>query len=344
MISGGLLCERRNSGSPAQKAPLPADCARAAAKASDNNNCLPVQMNQRDVPNQPELLEPPYVYSEENVMISDGHYEYTDTASSLVGHGSYGTVFRGIDRRTDQTIAVKKMLRINVKPSELEAMKRVSNPNLVSLIDICDETDDVTYLIMELCDNDLDHHLCCKAIGGKLSSSELRTVIKSVAQGYFALYEKQIVHRDIKPQNILLVYDAYSNISIAKLTDFGVSRVLSDDGKLCNVAGTLFFMSPEVGANLIKVCEYDHLADMWSIGCVIYQCHTGRMPFDECSLCRLFLQFAGGNYDAYDLPPLPESTSSGLRTLISSLLEIDRAKRATPQQFYDSVMVKSVLS
>lgn len=92
------------------------------------------------------------------------------------------------------------------------------------------------------------------------------------------------------------------------------------------------------------MCEYDHLADMWSIGCVIYQCHTGQMPFDECSLCRLFLHFAGGNYDAYDLPDLPDDTSTSLRMLISSLLEIDRAKRATPQQFYNSVVLKSVLS
>ncbi|KAI1716177.1 protein kinase domain-containing protein [Ditylenchus destructor] len=344
MLSGGLLCERRNSGSPAQKAALPADCARAAATVSDNNNCLPVQMNHRDTPNPTDLLEPLYVYSEEKVKISDGHYEYTDAASSLVGHGSYGTVFRGTDRHTDKTIAIKKMLRINVKPCELEAMKRVSNPNLVSLIDICDGTEELTYLIMELCDNDLDRHLRCKAIGGKLGAPEIRTVIRSIAQGYFALYQKQIVHRDIKPQNILLIYDACGDISTAKLTDFGVSRVLADDGKLCNVAGTLFFMSPEVGANLVKMCEYDHLADMWSIGCVIYQCHTGQMPFDECSLCRLFLHFAGGNYDAYDLPDLPDDTSTSLRMLISSLLEIDRAKRATPQQFYNSVVLKSVLS
>lgn len=63
-----------------------------------------------------------------------------------------------------------------MKPCELEAMKRVSNPNLVSLIDICDGTEELTYLIMELCDNDLDRHLRCKAIGGKLGAPEIRCV------------------------------------------------------------------------------------------------------------------------------------------------------------------------
>uniref|UniRef100_A0A915CSN3 Protein kinase domain-containing protein n=1 Tax=Ditylenchus dipsaci TaxID=166011 RepID=A0A915CSN3_9BILA len=182
---------------------------------------------------------------------------------------------------------------------------------------------------MELCHTDLDRHLRWKAVDGRLGAEELKTVIRSIATGYYALYEKHIVHRDIKPQNILLNYDSRASIVTAKLTDFGVSRVLAEEGKLCNVAGTLFFMSPEVGANLVKLCEYDHKADMWSIGCVIYECHTGNMPFNECSLCRLFLNCAGGNYEAYELPSLPKHTDHQLELLIASLLEVDREKRLT---------------
>ena len=78
-------------------------------------------------------------------------------------------------------------------------------------------------------------------------------MVESVARGYFALFEKHIVHRDIKPQNILLLYKLPNKndrrICTAKITDFGVSRVLADEHMgLCNVAGTLLFMAPEVSS------------------------------------------------------------------------------------------------
>lgn len=62
------------------------------------------------------------------------------------------------------------------------------------------------------------------------------------------------------------------------------------------------------------------------------------MPFDECSLCRLFLNCAGGNYDAYEMPELPDHTDAELRRLITSLLEIDRDKRATPVDLYSAII------
>lgn len=67
----------------------------------------------------------------------------------------------------------------------------------------------------------------------------------------------------------------------------------------------------------------------FSIGCLLFQCLMGQTPFDECSLCRLFLHCAGGNFDGYEMPDL---TTEGIgKPLICSLLQIDRAKRATPK-------------
>ncbi|KAL3117998.1 hypothetical protein niasHT_005241 [Heterodera trifolii] len=281
----------------------------------------------------------PIVHSGKSIWIGAGKYQFWDSAASLVGRGSYGIVFRGHQCfSSDRPVAIKRMRRMNVRPDELEAMKRVQNQNLVTLLDVCDDSgEELSYLVMELCDTDLDRHLrWCD--GGRLGRSDMRVVLKSIVYGYHALYEQRVVHRDIKPQNILLLFGTQRRIRCAKITDFGVSRVLADETMgLCNVAGTLLYMAPEVGANLVTTSEYDHSADVWSIGCLLYRCLTGTAPFDESSLCRLFLRCAGGNYDAYEPPKLLAETDPYIRELINSLLQIDRSLRANPQGLYNSV-------
>ncbi|KAK6057430.1 hypothetical protein COOONC_05053, partial [Cooperia oncophora] len=157
--------------------------------------------------------------------------------------------------------------------------RALNNAHLVGVLDIC-ELDELTCcLIMELCDGDLENHIRHHSNDGRLNSANLRVLIDNIARGYKGLFDLKIVHRDIKPQNILIKYISKSKqLSAAKITDFGIARTLDDDGPdLCNVAGTLFYMAPEVGANLLKTCQYDSKVDMWSIGCLLYQCVTGEV-------------------------------------------------------------------
>jgi len=322
---GGLICERRNSESTGPKA-----------------GEVSLKLEPPEAEGHESGFEDyPYEYSNERVTFSNNRFEYSDSATSCVGHGSFGTVFKGIDKSNSQQVAIKKMTTFNVKPDELKTMQRVSSDYLVALIEISDENTGITHVVMELCDTDLEQHLLWNTTSGKLTQSELKILIDNVARGYYTLYEHHIVHRDIKPQNILIVYHPTGrSIKKAKITDFGVSRMLSDGDEsksLSNVAGTLYYMAPEVGANLLTICEYDNCVDMWSIGCVIYQSYVGKAPFDERDLCRLFLHCAGGNYEAYDPPGLPEDTPGHLEVLMNSLLEIDREKRATPDQLLEYV-------
>uniref|UniRef100_A0A1I7YZ60 Protein kinase domain-containing protein n=1 Tax=Steinernema glaseri TaxID=37863 RepID=A0A1I7YZ60_9BILA len=312
---GGVYCERRPSCCQPQSN-MPADLA------AHENDCA-------------------QLYSNKTVSVRNGRFAYEDSELSCVGHGSYGIVFRGVEVDTGHAVAVKKVARSSVKPDELKAMKALQSRYLVGLIDICNRDVETTYLVMELCDTDLDRHLKNVSVNGSLNDANFKTLLEHIARGYQALYEQKIVHRDIKPQNILLQYaNGSGRISAAKITDFGISRVLEDgndiDRQLSNVAGTLYYMAPEVGANLLKTCHYDHQVDMWSIGCVLYQCLTGEIPFDERSLCRLFLYAAGGNYDAYDPPVFPSDkcVSKEIEALVWSLLDVDSTKRATPAQFY----------
>lgn len=284
-------------------------------------------------------LMPEHSFSNARITIDCDSYEYSDCSASCIGHGSFGHVFRGTDTTTGKLVAIKKLACVNVKPNELKVMKAVRSRFLVGLIDIFVDSTENMFIIMELCDIDLDQHLRYCTDNGSLSPTDLRLLIDNVVRGYMALFDCRIVHRDIKPQNILIKYGPFGReLEAAKITDFGISRILGEEeGQLSNVAGTFYYMAPEVGANLLTTCEYDYEVDMWSLGCVFYQSITGEVPFDECSLCRLFLYTAGGNYDAYDKPVLPEETDRDLDQLVLSLLEIDSTKRTTPTALYNEV-------
>ncbi|VDD93802.1 unnamed protein product [Enterobius vermicularis] len=274
-------------------------------------------------------------------MVNDAYaIVYRDCDASCIGQGGFGSVFRGVETTTGKPVAIKKMPKAKLKENELKVMKAVSSRFLVALIDICMDTSEYMYIIMELCDTDLEQHLRFRTTGGHLSSNDLRLLIDNVTRGYHALYESNIVHRDIKPQNILVKYDPLrQGFQSAKITDFGISRILSEEQNqsLCNIAGTFFYMAPEVGANILTTTEYNYEIDMWSLGCVFYQCITGEIPFNECSLCRIFLFTASGNYDAYDKPVLPNGVEVEIQLLIESLLEIDSSKRMTPKKLHSTV-------
>ncbi|CAD6185099.1 unnamed protein product [Caenorhabditis auriculariae] len=277
-------------------------------------------------------------FSNKHIVLG-GRYEYEDSIDAMIGMGAFGIVFKGEDTVTNASVAIKRIPKLNVKENELKMIRSLKSDYLVGVLDIC-RMDDVTCcLVMELCDSDLDQHMRNVSTQGRLSPSNFRTLLDNIARGYKALYEMKIVHRDIKPQNILVSYRNHSpsQIAVARITDFGIARTLDDEqgAELCNVAGTFYYMAPEVGANLLKTCQYDFKVDMWSIGCLLYQCVAGEVPFEEGYLCRLFLYTACANYEAYDLPEIPSTVDPEVVKIIHSLLAIDPSFRCNPTQFYN---------
>lgn len=150
---GGLVCERRNSES-------------AVPKVSPTQLKLVTTEEENDFED--------YVYSNECVIFSDNRFEYVDCATSCVGHGSFGTVFKGTDRLLSKSVAIKRIPTFNVKPNELKAMQSVSSEFLVSLIAICNENTPITHIVMELCDTDLDQYLLWNTASGKLTETDFR--------------------------------------------------------------------------------------------------------------------------------------------------------------------------
>uniref|UniRef100_A0A8C3LS10 non-specific serine/threonine protein kinase n=1 Tax=Chrysolophus pictus TaxID=9089 RepID=A0A8C3LS10_CHRPC len=157
-----------------------------------------------------------------------------------------------------------------------------------------------------------------------LSEDTIRLFLQQIAGAMKMLHSKGIIHRDLKPQNILLSYAGGrksnpNNIRI-KIADFGFARYLQNNMMAATLCGSPMYMAPEV----IMSQHYDAKADLWSIGTIIYQCLTGKAPFQASSPqdLRLFYE-----KNKMLMPNIPRETSSHLRQLLLGLLQRNHKDR-----------------
>lgn len=223
------------------------------------------------------------------------------TLGEELGRGQYGIVYRCTDRVTGRQFACKAVAGSNKKAVE-EAISEVrvlsslkSCSNIVTLEDVYQDQDTKDlYMIMELAPGgDMLSRLERK---GRLSEFEARKLFWDVVRGVKQCHENGVIHRDIKPDNILLypyrritniLGSPYSNVSssapfAAKLTDFGISMPLQPREVIRGYAGSFPYEAPEVMAGEV----YDFSADVWSLGVTLYAMLSGRWPNFENGLRR----------------------------------------------------------
>jgi tRNA A-37 threonylcarbamoyl transferase component Bud32 len=198
----------------------------------------------------------------------------------VLGRGAMGVVFEGYDRTLDRSVAIKMMLP---EVAELDHCRRrfireaksvaaVRGENVVA-IHAVKENGPYTYLVMEFVEGP---SLADRVDDGSpMTADELTALAAQLARGLAAAHAQRIVHRDVKPENVLL--DRVSGQ--AKLTDFGLAQVDTDvrltaDGGLI---GTPLYMSPEQAAGH----PVGPRSDLFSLGAVLYTAATGRPPFDD---------------------------------------------------------------
>ena len=202
-----------------------------------------------------------------------GHYEVLE----VVGRGGFGIVFRAVDEKLRRVVAVKA-LGPRLADSELarrrflreaRSVAAVRDEHVVAIYAV--EEDPLPYLVMEyVAGQTLQQKL---DRGGPLDPRVVIRIGVQVAEGLAAAHRRGLVHRDVKPANILLE----NGVERVKLTDFGLARA-ADDASLSQsgvVAGTPYYMSPEQARGE----PVDHRADLFSLGGVLYAMCTGRPPF-----------------------------------------------------------------
>jgi serine/threonine protein kinase len=241
-----------------------------------------------------------------------GRYELREE----VGAGGMGTVYRAIDRDSDLPVAVK-IVRVADPGDEARfereaaALGGVEHPAVVRYLAHGREHG-AHYLVMEwLAGRTLDAHLADVGI----SMAESVEVVARVAAGLAAVHARGLVHRDIKPHNLMLVGGAHDRVTIL---DFGVARPTANRGIVTNTGrtvGTPGYMSPEQTRGDRAL---DARSDIFSLGCVLYECLTGRAPFPgehPTAVCtKILLQ------EPPELGSLCPEVPPGLRALVDACL------------------------
>ncbi|XP_062273170.1 serine/threonine-protein kinase ULK1a isoform X1 [Scomber scombrus] len=266
-------------------------------------------------------------------MESVGKFEFS--RKDLIGHGAFAVVFKGRHKeKRDWEVAVKCINKKNLAKSqallgkEIKILKELKHENIVRLLDY-QEMGGCVYLVMEYCNGgDLAEYLHSK---GTLSEDTIRVFLQQIAQAMKVLQSKGILHRDLKPQNILLCHTEGRRSSpintCIKLADFGFARHLQTNTMAATLCGSPMYMAPEV----IMSQNYDAKADLWSIGTIIYQCLTGKAPFHASTPQELRL-FYESNRNL--LPSIPKETSSKLRHLLLRLLQRNHKERISFDEFF----------
>ena len=211
----------------------------------------------------------------------------------LINNGSFASVFRAKEELTNRIVAIKALPK-SVYPSsrlryllaELSAMTlNWGHENIVSIHTVEPGEDEyVAYIVMEYIDGSTLHE---RMAAESFSPSRAVNTALDICRGLTAVHAQNIIHRDIKPQNILLTSDG-----TAKLGDFGVATILeATDDIAATVTGTRKYMAPEQYDG-----EYDYRVDLYSLGLVLYEMLTGRFPFrgrnhDEIKIKKLDAEF-----------------------------------------------------
>ena len=216
-----------------------------------------------------------YFLLNNNVIISN---RYKIVRS--IDKGSYGSIYKAIDLEKNKYVAIKQIK--NIKNfydeekfnNEIDIMIQLKSLYSVKLLDKF-VYDNYFYIVMELYDTNLKNYVNEK---NGLTINEICQILYQLNFVFLLMYENKIIHRDLKPENILIKYinDDKNNIEI-KLSDYGLGKIINENDLINKKVGTELTMAPEVFLGK----KYNHKADLWSIGVIIYFMYFNEYPFQN---------------------------------------------------------------
>jgi len=263
----------------------------------------------------------------ESLSVLSSDYEYCDK----IGSGKFGSVYKVIYKETGCSYAAKHVecRRASEKKrllEEVEILGSLDHPQIMRLHRVFGDTEagfqDEIFLILEYLSGG---YLYSRVMNSEeaLTETDVSGFIKQILLGLAYIHSKDIVHLDIKPENIVCETGGSFNI---KLVDFGLARRLSDSKDICVMQGTPDFVSPEV----ISFEPVSSNSDMWSVGVITYVLLSGLSPFLGNSKAETYSNITSGNYtldeDQFDV------VSTEGKDFIENLLLLEPSKRMTAEE------------
>lgn len=295
-----------------------------------------------------------------------------------IGKGSFATVYKCIDTTTHTAVAIKSVVRSKLKSKklvenleiEISILKSMKHPHIVGLLDYT-QTSTHFHLVMDYCsmgdlsffirrkDQLLKTHPVISSLIQRYPSPEgshglnqtlVIHFLKQLSSALEFLRSKSLVHRDIKPQNLLLCPPSHSRqafvdgqfvglweLPILKIADFGFARFLPSTSMAETLCGSPLYMAPEI----LRYEKYNAKADLWSVGAVLYEMTVGKPPFRAANHIEL-LKNIEKNQDKIKFPSSAQ-VPDDLKRLIRSLLKYNPAERMSFNEFFNDSLIVNAL-
>jgi cyclin-dependent kinase 1 len=219
-------------------------------------------------------------------------YSLTDYVKiEKIGEGTYGVVYKGKNKITNQLVALKKIRLENDEegvPStairEISLLRELQHPNIVSLLDVLMQENKL-YLVFEFLSMDLKKYMETLPPNKMLETILVKSYLHQITQGILFCHQRRTMHRDLKPQNLLI-----DKNGVIKLADFGLARAFGIPIRVyTHEVVTLWYRAPEV---LLGAPRYSCAIDVWSIGCIFSELVTRRPLFHgDSEIDQLFKIF-----------------------------------------------------
>jgi mitogen-activated protein kinase 15 len=252
-----------------------------------------------------------------------------------MGKGAYGVVWKAIDRRQRRVVAIKKIVEAfhNAADAqrtyrEIMVLKELNgHPNLVRILNVIrsSENRDI-FLVYEHMDTDL--HVVIKS--GVCADEHKLFITYQILKGMAFLHQARVMHRDMKPSNVLVGSDC-----LVKIADFGLSRVYAEDCELTDYVATRWYRAPEI---LLGSTRYGLVSDMWGVGCTIAELYLGEPLLkgsNTINQIERILEFVG--------KPSRQDLEGINSTLAEDIVNGLAVKRRYPTVHYSAPHVKQLI-
>jgi eukaryotic-like serine/threonine-protein kinase len=263
---------------------------------------------------------------------------------SLIGIGGMGAVFRARHLALGKTFALKVLHRVYTRDSDIitrfmreaRAASQTGHPNIIDVLDIGTTEEGDVYFAMELLDGeDLGRTI---AVEGPLAVRRAVHITRQICRALAAAHEAGIIHRDLKSENVILISRG-NDSDFVKVLDFGICKHMNADSSSTSpglVMGSPDYMAPEQGAGL----ESTAAADVYAVGCILFEMLTGRLPFQGRNAVDVLMQ--KGSRSAPRATQLRQEVPVTLADVIARCLERQPSDRPPSMRSLEYELTRAI--